>query len=256
MQYPPGTDAERLQAIHQLEQAIQARQPDLAAARRQHDDARRWERERQAALREVDAQISVIGREVRRRGSAVYLDGHRLDRGILTLGNEALRFVGWHGRLDVPLAAITTVELGTSFLPPRSGLPLLARVWPGQPRPGETLLLTVGSPATTTTHLAVLAHVGQAETWREAIHQAQGRLGDVAAQRAGLEVEQARVAAALAEARARLTERQVALEVIEREVGDLRARQRQLQEQQHQIEAARERAVKAEREALKRRKKR
>ena len=134
-----GSDAERLQEIQALERAIQAKSPDLAASRSQVESARKVEAERRQKITEIDRQIKRVGDEIHRRGSGVYLNGQTLDRGNLMLGNVSFRFVGWRGKVEIDLQHIRSIDIGTSHLPSRAGIPLIQRVLPGITRPQDTL---------------------------------------------------------------------------------------------------------------------
>lgn len=242
-------DAERLQSILELERAIAGKQPALRVARAEQDATKSTETERRQALATVDKSIAALRWEVHQQCTAVYLNGRRLDRGRLDLGNEVVRFSGWRGRIDVPLRDIEEVSLGSSHLPPRSGVPFLSWLTPGQPRSGETLLLIVRTGDGTDRSLAVIADMRDASGWREAIHAGQARLGAVAARRGELEAARTQASAVLADATHALVLAQGRLDVITKEISTLQRQRDRLKSQQRAIDKAREREVRAARDA-------
>src|SRR5450759_4829550 len=165
-----GSDADRLQAIQDLERAIQAKQSALRAAQARRDAARQLEAERGKELHAIEARIKGIASEVHQRAKGAYLNGQNIDRGTLSIGNEALRFSAWHGSATVPLESIHEIDIGTSHLPPRAGVPILGRLVPGQPRQATTLLLRVRDANAASDQLVVVADLNDAQEWASQIN--------------------------------------------------------------------------------------
>jgi len=246
-------DAERLLAIHQLDEAIKKKEPDLTAAREARNLAKQNEDRCRQGVKAVDRQVDTLKRETHRTASVAYLNGAALDRGKLTLGNQSLRYLGWRGKIELALEHIVMVEIGNSHLPPRCGIPLVSRLWAGTPRNRGTLLVhrrplavAVSNPT-----LAVLADVEDAVGWQRDIQARQGLLSDVARRHADLSSDRDRSTSALQDASQSLREAQAGLDRVEREIGSLGAQRDKLQAQQREIDSARKRALAQEREALK-----
>lgn len=213
----------RLEVIGKLEHAIARLQIDLQAARHALETAQSVEERRRAALASVDAEIAEIDRQVHRRGSAAYLDGDALDRGAIELTNVCLRYTGWRGRVSIPLRGVVGIELGTSRLPPRAGLPALGRVWPGRPREAGTILLTVRSDEQSEQRLAVIADVADAPAWREAILERRRALDEVVGRRRELFDQREAAAAAHEEAADAVARAMTQVSGLEGEIAQLAA---------------------------------
>ena len=93
----------------------------------------------------------------------VYLNGKSLDRGTFTVGKEFLTFDGWQGHVSIPLRSLQGIEVGTSNLPARAGIPILSSILPGPLQQGDTLLLTVQENERAVQRLAVIANVKNGE---------------------------------------------------------------------------------------------
>lgn len=250
-------DAERLLEIQDVGRAIASKEPSLKTARAQRDADRQIEADCRKAVQVIDARIAEIGREVHLTGGAVYLNGDSLDRGTLVLGNETLRFSGWRGAAEVLLGAISEMQLGTSYLPARAGMPFISRFWPGEPRSRGTLLITVergvvrsqtGEGVREKRQVA-LADLESAEMWRNQITVRVDLLKAVADRRADLQAQRREPAAALDRATTDLHASERALDVIEQEIASLRELQNRLKAQQRAIDAARERDVREARKS-------
>lgn len=120
-------------------------------------------------LRSAETKLRQTDHAVLRRAAAVYLNGSELDRGTLYLTNYSLRFDGWQGSIEIPLADILDVRLGTSVLPRRAGIPLLGRLWPGRPRYAESLLITVQVGTDAEPLVATVADLKNGIQWRDVI---------------------------------------------------------------------------------------
>jgi len=255
-------DAERLCLIQELERAIAAEQLNLDSVRAERDKAK----EHCAA---VQRNLVAIGRQLRDIEAAehlgaggAYLNGESLDRGVLTLGNELLRFSGWHGKVAIALKDVKDVGIGTSLLAPRVGVPLLERIWPGRSRPGYTLLVTVND-GTESGAMAVVTDLRDAVKWQEEIRTRQQGLEDIARQRTDLLAAQQEAEGKAEAAKTALTVAQAGLHTAQWVVADLgrlrdglQAQQRKvdvacrrlrdrLKAQQRKVDAARQRAAKA-----------
>lgn len=147
-------DAPRLEAEAAGPLGASAAPTAVEAERRLHAAER--------ALRQGDRQIL-------RRATAVYLNGEALDRGALRLTHRALRFDGWQGSIVIPVGDIVDVRLGTSVLPRHAGIPLLSRLWPGNLRYAESLLLTVKVGSASEPRVATLADLKNGIQWRDEI---------------------------------------------------------------------------------------
>ena len=243
------SDEERLAAIKGLEQEIAAREPPRVAAETELDQARQLEIARKKAVRAVEAQLTAVGAEVHRRCPAVYLNGRSLDRGTVQVGNEHLRFSGWHGSIEIPLASIDSSELGPSNLPPRAGVPLLSTIWPGTPRTAVTLLLTIRATGSNQPSQVVLADLGDGTVLQTEIQNRKAKLGDVAARRTGLESQRQAAVTSLSEATQAIAQAKARVDAVEAEISPFRKQRKQLIEQQRQIDAERVRAARAAPEA-------
>jgi hypothetical protein len=247
-----GSDAERLSAINELNQAIAAREPQKKAALTELDKAKQLENERKKAVKATEARVTAVGVEVHRRCHAVYLNGKSLDRGTVQVGNELLRFSGWHGNIDVSLASIDSFELGNSKLPPRAGMPLLDRVWPGTPRAATTLLLTLQEKDSNQTSRVVLADLSDGAALQTEIEGRKAKLGDVTAHRMDLESQGHAALASLAEATQGVIQAKAHVDAVEAEIAPYRRQRDQLIAQQRQIDAERARAARAVQDAARR----
>lgn len=236
-------DAERLQAIQNLERAIAAKEPPRREAKARLDADRQAVRDQRTSLKAVDDRLARIATETLRRSSGVYLNGDSLDRGTLILGNEAVRFSGWGGKAVIRLASISQIEIGRSYLPVRAGVPLLSRFWPGPARQAGTLLLRLREGSPFNGELAVIADLDEPNVWRNQIVDQQSRQPEVESRRSEYQRERVRAQAALDQATATMSESQAALDLVEREIGALRDQRDKLQAQQREINAAREREV-------------
>ncbi len=239
---PEGTDGdtERLHLIQAFDRALAAKQLGLKAALAERDQAK----ERYAAARR---NLAAIGQQLRDLETAVhlkvgaaYLNGESLDRGVLSLGNEALQFSGWQGKVTIPLQDIREVEVANSLLSPLAGVPFLGGIWPGKPRPGYTLLLNVND-GTPSGALAVVADLRNAAQWQEGILARQQGLEDVARQRAELMAAREQAEAEVRAAGAALTTAQANLRAVRWEVAELKRLRDRLQAQQDKVEAFRKR---------------
>jgi len=182
---------------------------------------------------------------------AVYLNGESLDRGKLTLGNKSLRFSGWQGKIEFPLPTVTDIELGSSALPPRAGIPVLQKVWPGKPRQAQTMIFSVQDASNPEPLIAVVADLPDAHDWRREIRSAQERLEDVIGQRADLDRQRAEAEARVAKTKADLALAQDGVNVVQREIGQLKAQKSKIEAQQREVDRARQQAVQARRTASK-----
>jgi hypothetical protein len=104
-----------------------------------------------------------VNQKTHRQGDVVYLNGRSLDRGTLTVSAESVKFSGWQGKVEVPLRTLQGIELGSSNLPARAGVPLLSTLAPGVSRPADALLLTVQEGEKSQLKLVVLANVRNGE---------------------------------------------------------------------------------------------
>ena len=255
-----GRDAKRLNLLRQtlqIEDAIAKKEREIGPARARRDVARRDEAERRAALKSIDAQIQSIGAQVHRRGSAVRLSGPSHDRGTLTVGNEALRFAGWRGHQEIPLDAIRDVQIGTAAIAPRSGIPFVEDVWPGEPRQTGTLLLTVRTNDDSSPHVEILAGLTDVVGWRDQIRHQQEQSNAIATWRVDLgnRREQAQVALDAATHARREADSQVS--AVERELASLRDQLKQIQRETakygtREVDAALEQMIRTEHEAMRR----
>lgn len=238
-----SSDADRLRAIQDLGRAISAKQPELSAARARRDADARLVQERERAVRQVDQQIAGLHATRHRTESSVYLNGKALDRGTLRLGNYAVDFSGWRGSVSAPLASIVSVELGSSNLPSRAGIPIIGRFRPGKPRARRTVIATVTGPGGTGARLMVLADLENGSDWATAIADRQARLGDVAAQQSELVARRAEAGGLVAGAAERRNISQADLRAVEQGIAVLRGQKSKLEDQQRQLDAARRKQV-------------
>lgn len=244
------TDAARLDAIHQLETAVAAKQPALATARSNLDTARGIEAERRASVAAIDIELKRFTTETLRKTGCAYLNGSSLDRGTVSLGHEQLRFAGWLGRIEIPLSAIRYIELGTSFISSRAGIPILNEFWPGVRRPSETLLITIQDTVNTLSGLVVIADVPDGTAWRGSILDQQQRLGEVATQRAELLTRRVTSSSALTDATRQREAAAEGVAAVEAQIQSLQEQRQKLNWQQQQLDLARKQAAKAEIDAL------
>ena len=247
-----GSDAERLAAIQKLEQAIATKEAARKSALSARDAAKHTESERQNAVRGIENEIRLIGTSIRRNSRAAYLNGQSLDRGTLQLGNELVRFVGWRGSVEIPLTSIEAVDVGTSLLSPRAGVPILGRVWPGTPRSAQSLILTIRQTEQDESRsLAVMSDLLDSEVWQSEILKGQTSLEDVAAQRAKLESRRQTAMTAHMVAENILKQAQAQVDSVDAEIAPLRAQRDKLRAQQREVDVARRRALQAEKDRLK-----
>ena len=121
-----------------------------------------WKPSAVKALDAIEARTKGIATEIHQQAKGAYLNGEVLDRGTLSIGNEALNFSGWHGTISIPLQHIHHIDTGISSLSPYDGVPILGRLFPGQPRKAFTLLLTIKVPDATVERLVVVADLPDA----------------------------------------------------------------------------------------------
>ncbi len=246
-----------LQQIVQLKEAIADKQHELASARSALESTRKQQIERQRALSAIDDQLCATAREVHRRSAALYLNSETRSRGMLTLGSEMLRFSGWHGHFEIPLARIADVQVGTLKIAPRAGIPVLSSLISGEERPCWTLLLTIHDDERCAPRTVLIADLPDAAQWRDHIRELQERYRRSAAARAELIGRRRNAETLLARAshlRKTCQDRVAALE------GELASLQAELKKAEHtrsksprlEIDAALEDLIKIEREALKR----
>jgi hypothetical protein len=247
-----GGDAERIATIRELEQAMTAREPQRLAAKAELDQAQRTENERRKVVRAAEARVATTRKQRYRSFPAVYLNGQALDRGTVQVGNELLRFGGWHGGIDVPIASIREFGHGRSNLPPRAGVPLLGKLWPGTPRASTTLLLTVCDQDGAPTNQIVLADLSDSTAVQAEIAGRQAKLAGVLAQRQGLEAERQAALASLAEATQAVAKAQAHLKAVEAEITPYQRQRDVLVRQQRQVDAARAQAARDAQEAARR----
>lgn len=238
-----GSDAERLLAIQELDRAIAGKSPELHAASGRLQAARARSTECLRAVEAVERRVRAIDEQVHREGGAVFLDGGAsLDRGKVRLGNEALRYAGWRGRIDIPLASVQRTELGTSDLPPRAGIPVLSRFWPGEPRRAGALMILFDADGAE--HRATFADLPDAADWAAGVEAQRQCLGDVAAARAALSTEVAAARAPLREAMAEAATAEQRLRLVQSEIAALSSKKASLEAQQRAVDAARARVLK------------
>lgn len=233
-------DTERPRLIEELDRAIAAKQITLNKALAERDKAK----ERHSAachhLAAISQQIKDLETAVHLKARGAYLNGESLDRGMLSLSNELLRFSGWQGRVAISLKDVREVEVATSLLSPLAGVPFLGGIWPGKPRQGYTLLINVND-GTPTGALAVVADLRDAAQWPAEIGVRQQGLEEVARQRAELLAARERAEEEVQAASAALAVAQGELRVVEWEVSELRRLRDRLQAQQRKAEAFRKR---------------
>lgn len=246
-----GSDAERLAEINKLNQAIAEREPLRKAAQENLVKAKKAATDPQDAVKTIERQTTAFGAEVHGRYSAVYLNGKSLDRGTARVGNELLRFNGWYGNTEVSLASINSFELGNSKLPPRAGVPLLDRVWPGTPRAAATLLLTIHDKNSKHTNLVVLADLNHSTELQVKIEERIAQLGDVASRRAELNSQREAALASLAEATEGIKQASAHVAAVEAEIAPYQKQRDALIKQQDQLNRLREAQARAELESTK-----
>jgi hypothetical protein len=117
----------------------------------------------EAAIWECTPVEVFVDQKTHRQGDVVYLNGSSLDRGTLTVGPETVAFSGWQGKIEVPLRSLQGIELGSSNLPARAGIPILSALAPGERQAGDSLLLTVQQSGKSTQELVALANVRNGE---------------------------------------------------------------------------------------------
>ena len=244
-----GSDADRLQAIQELERAILQKRPSLDAALAEHDSAKERDKAARLALGEIDRRIKGLETQAHMHSRAIYLNGDSLDRGTLTLGNRTLGFSGWHGKIEFPLATVTDIELGESMLGPRAGYPVLQRIWPGKPRPAQTMLFSVQNASGPEPMISVIAGLPDAHDWRKAIRSAQERLEDVVGQRAALDTQRAEAQARAAKTKAELAEAEAGVKLIQSEIGQFRTEKNRLHRLQQQANQVRQQEIQNRRTA-------
>ncbi|MCC7353445.1 MAG: hypothetical protein IT330_06760 [Anaerolineae bacterium] len=228
---------ELLDAILQAERKIAANRQELHAARAERAAALQLESDSSKTLANLDSEIKRLGGQPHRRSRAAYLDGETLERGTLTLTSDAVHFSGWRGKVEIPLRAIQSIALGTSLLPPFAGIPILGNLWPGRPRSGETILLTVRESPVAAQQLAVIGDLKEAALWQQEILIQQQQVDQVTALKTQLLSEREEAVAALAKAREAFRQAQSRVELIEKEAAVLRAQMDTLKAQQRAEEA-------------------
>ncbi len=182
------------------------------------------------------ARIQNIDSVVHDRARAAYLDGQSVDRGTLSIGNDALHFSGWHGSVSIPLKKILGIYGGTSRLSPRAGVPIVGRLFPGRPRAGDSLLLTVWGTDdtersdTAQRKLVALADLEDGEGLASQIVARQSALNRLQADRVELAGELLEAQSAWREARSELASAQTEVAEVERELDQLRTQQKDAQQ--------------------------
>ena len=237
MSLNPELPTDLLGAMLQAERSIAANREELHAARAERASAVQLESDCNKTLAILDTEIKRLGGQPHRRGKAAYLDGESLERGTLTLTNDALHFSGWRGKVEIPLQSIQSIALGTSLLAPFAGSPILGSIWPGKPRSGETLLLTVQDGPAATQQLAVMGDLKEAGLWQQEILIQQQQLDQVTALKTQLLGERQQATDALTKARAALRQAQARVTVVEKETTVLRSQMDTLRAQQRVEEA-------------------
>jgi len=241
-----GSDTDNLAKINKLNQAIAERESLRKAAQADLVKANKKATDRQGAVKTIEAQTTALGAEVHGHYSTVYLNGRSLDRGTARVGNEVLRFNGWYGNTEVTLAAITRFELGTSNLPPRAGVPLLDKVWPGTPRAAATLLLTIHENNSNHTNLIVLADLSNSTEFQVKIQDRIVKLGEVASRRAEHNSQREGALAALAEATEGIKQASAHVAALEAEISPYRTQRDFLIKLQDELDELRKARATAE----------
>jgi hypothetical protein len=167
----------------------------------------------------------------------------KLDRGMLTLGNEHVRFSGWHGQIALTLGELESIEIGESNLAPRDGLPFVSKVWRGAPRHGGSLILSVRRGSGTAR--AVVGDLSDPEGWQQDIGHRQDLLDEVAAQYAGLNTRRSDAVGQLKEATAQVQASLSPYQQLEAEIATLQKQLDTLRAQQRAIDEARKQEVRA-----------
>lgn len=246
-----------LRQIVQLKDAIAKKQRELDNARAALESAKRVEAERRRALKVVDDQLRAATNEVHRQSAALYVNGVGQSRGILSLGSVAIRFSGWQGGFEIPLDTIYDVQVGTSKVPPRAGIPLLGRIAPGDARECSALLLTVRDDEQSPSRTVVIADLPDAARWRDHIRDRQARQRLAAAARAELLDRRRQAESLLDDASYARAKCQAHFDAIEKELATLRAQLKSAERTRSksarvEMDAALEEMIRIEREALKR----
>ncbi len=232
-----GAETGYVRKLQELERLERELEPSHHQARDEQARAKQLVADRRGALNDVERQLRGMAREVRLKAKGAYLNGTALDRGTVTIGNEALLFVGWHGRAEIALRDIVDIDIGHSSLPPRAGLPLIGRYWPGARRDGESLVITVRDRASSTLAQAAIADMADAVQWRRQILEGKDHLGDVETQREDLVARRRQAETALQEAQADLDRATAALRGVEGQIAELQRQQRDLRKLPRQAEA-------------------
>jgi len=246
-----ASDAERILAIRELETAVASKQPALNAARVARDEAKQRDLEARRRVSDNLIQQKGLTHGVLLRSRAVYNAGEELDRGELVLGKDNLRFLGWHGKLEILLESVTSTDLGESELPHRAGVPILQRIWPGHSRGGWTLILGVEGTDSGQHELAVFADLRDGTAWRESIVEQRERLADLAAERSDLMDQQVELEATAGTTGSDLESAKAAFDAIQQEVHKLERRKNSIRSKQRQVESARKRAARKQQAAAK-----
>ncbi len=246
-----------LRQIVQLKDAIAQKQRELDDARSALDATRRIEAERRRALKIIDDQLHATMNQVHRQSAALYVHGEAQSRGMLSLGSEDLRFSGWRGRFQIPLDAIYDVQVGTSSVPPRAGIPVLGRLAPGKARECGALLLTVRDDEQSPSRTILIADLPDAAKWRDHLNSQRARQRLAAASRATLLDQRRQAESLLAEASHLRAKRQGDADEIARDLATLRAQLKsaeraRLKSTRAEMDAALEEMIRIEREAMKR----
>ena len=232
-----GAKAGYLSELQELERLERELEPSHHQAREEQARAKQLAAERRRALDDIDRQLRGLARAIRLKAKCACLNGAALDRGTLTIGNDALQFAGWHGRMEIALRDIVDIDIGHSSLPARAGLPLIGCYWPGVRRNGEALVITVCDSVSNALAQAVIADMVDAVQWRRQILEGKDHLEDVEAQRGDLATRREQAEAALKDAQAELGGATSALRRVEGQIVELQRQQRDLRKMQRQAEA-------------------
>jgi len=216
-----GGNARQTQSIPELEQAIANKRSAIEVALARRDSERRLVLLSETAMQLANQRIAALDTQVHGPSGAVYVNGQALDRGTLTLSNDVLQFRGWRGTADISLRQVEAVTLGESHLSPRDGIPVLSRVWRGQPRAAGTLLLVLKNDNSTPTHQVVVADLSDAAQWCAEIDGKKGHLDQVAARRAACVSERDEMKSAAVAAATAVETAQAAMDRWKEEIGGL-----------------------------------
>lgn len=246
-----------IRRIIELRDTIARTERERAELNAAFDTASRTLSERRRAVRDIEDSLRAFDGEVHRRSAAVLLNGTSPRRGTLALGNDTVRFAGWRGRAELPLRTIVDIQVGTTVMPPRLGVPLLGKLWPGEPRLTGTLLLTVQESEDASPGIFILGGLSDAEAWRADIQDRQTLGSEVASRRAELARRRWEAQAALDAAVSTWRRARERLDATEREIETLRRQLAQTERDQQksrssEVDAAVEELIRAEHDAIKR----